>query len=221
MIEDVNRIWFLVRQGEILQLISEYDELFYVVTFIWTFLEGETFVIFAGVAAHMGLLQLEMLIAVAWLGSFCGDQTYFFIGRRYGSRVLAKFPRWQPGVEKSLAWLNRSSTWFILTFRFIYGVRNFASFAMGMSQLPWSRFVWLNFIAAGIWAIAFSGAGYLLGQVLGDMLGTYAKTFLLGMLGLFACVIVTKIVIGRVRARRARMGAPTPTGRPVPSEGGG
>jgi membrane protein DedA with SNARE-associated domain len=188
--DDLYRVWELIRAGEVFLLIREYRDAFYVITFIWTFLEGETFVIFAGVAAHQGVLNIYFLIGLAWIGSFCGDQTYFFIGRRYGKQVLKRFPSMEPSVNKALVWLGKSSTWFILTFRFIYGVRNGASFAMGMSPLPWSRFVWLNFIAAGIWATSFAMAGYILGQVLGDMLGVYAKYFLLSMLGLFVSIVI-------------------------------
>ncbi len=34
------------------QLIADYGGWFYAITFLWTFLEGETFVIFAGAAAQ-------------------------------------------------------------------------------------------------------------------------------------------------------------------------
>jgi membrane protein DedA with SNARE-associated domain len=204
MMDDLSLVWELVQAGDVFGLIREFPYAFYVITFIWTFLEGETFVIFAGVAAHQGVLRLDLLIACAWIGSFCGDQTYFFIGRRYGKRVLKRFPKMAPSVDKALVWLGKSSTWFILTFRFIYGVRNGASFAMGMSPLPWSRFVWLNFIAAGIWATSFATAGWFLGQLLGDMLGFYAKFFLLGMLGIFVLVIIGVRVRSWIQKRKEK-----------------
>ena len=104
-------------------------------TFVWTFIEGETFVIFAGYAAKLEILNLPELIAAACLGSFAGDQFYFFIGRRFGHKLLERFPRWRPGVETALGFLHQYNTWFVLSFRFVYGVRNFSSFAMGMSGL--------------------------------------------------------------------------------------
>ena len=133
---------------DIKQLIIDNGAWFYAITFAWTFLEGETFVIFAGAASSQGMLNIYVLIAVAWIGSFCGDQMYFFIGRRFGKRLLKRFPKLQGGVMVALDMLHKYHVVFILTYRFIYGVRNFASFAMGMSELPWSRFVGLNFIAA-------------------------------------------------------------------------
>ncbi len=39
------------------------------------------------------------------------------------------------------------------------------SFAYGMSRLPWSTFLALNFAAAGVWAVALVSAGYAFGHV--------------------------------------------------------
>jgi membrane protein DedA with SNARE-associated domain len=173
---------------DIYALIQQYREWFYVITFIWTFLEGETFVIFAGAAASQGLLHMYWLIAAAWLGSFSGDQLYFWIGRRFGHRLLKRFPRLQGGVNVALDMLHKYHVGFILSFRFIYGVRNFSSLAMGMSLISWPRFAALNFVAAGLWANAFSWGGYLLGVAFEAVLGDIAKDFGLIMLGIFAVV---------------------------------
>ncbi|WP_428247471.1 DedA family protein [Ferrovibrio sp.] len=173
---------------DIYKLIEEYRDLFYVITFIWTFLEGETFVIFAGAAASQGMLNQYILIAAAWLGSFCGDQLYFWIGRKYGHRLLKRFPRLQGGVNVALGMLHKYHIGFILSFRFIYGVRNFSSLAMGMSPIGWPRFAALNFIAAGLWANAFAWGGYLLGKTFEAVLGDVAKDFGFVMLGVFALV---------------------------------
>ncbi len=179
--------------------IKDYGNYYYAIVFMWTFLEGETFVIFSGVAAREGILDLPTLIAFAWLGSFLGDQLYFLIGRRYGARLLLRFPRWKPGVDHALNLLKKYSTGFVLSFRFIYGVRNFSSFAMGMSGLAWSRFAMLNFIAAGVWAVCFAGAGYLAGMALQHVLGDLATGFGLLMLAAFLIAIVVLFKMSRRR----------------------
>jgi membrane protein DedA with SNARE-associated domain len=184
---------------DIVEWIQDYGEWFYAITFIWTFLEGETFVLFAGLAARQGILSLDLLILTAWLGSFAGDQFYFWIGRHWGNHLLRRFPRWSPGVHAALDMLRRYDTWFILSFRFIYGVRNFSSFAMGTSGLSWVRFLVLNFIAAGVWAVTFAGTGYLVGAAFEDLLGDLALAFGLVMLGIFAAVI---FMISRAQKRR-------------------
>lgn len=186
----------------VFDLIKSYGEWFYVITFIWTFFEGETFVIFAGLAAAHDILRLDLLILAAWSGSYCCDQTMFYLGRRFGPRILDRFPKMRPGVESALGWTRKNSTVFILTFRFIYGVRNFASFAIGMSGVTWPRFAVLNFIAAGVWAISFAGAGYILGEVLGAVIGEHIHTAMVGMLVLFIVIVGGKFLLKR-RAKAA------------------
>ncbi|WP_439815384.1 DedA family protein [Zavarzinia sp. CC-PAN008] len=166
---------------DVIELIREYGTVFYVIVFVWTFLEGETFVIIAGLAAKQELIRLDLLIAIAAMGSFCGDQLYFFIGRRYGHRLLNRFPRIKPGVNQALSLLHRYSTWFILGYRYMYGVRNFASIAMGMSEVTWRKFVILNFISAWVWATTFAGGGYLIGAALERLLGDVNNAVLIGM----------------------------------------
>ena len=53
----------------------------------------------------------------------------------------------------------------ILFHRYPHGIRGVAGFAYGMSQLPWSTFLALNFGAAGLWSCAIVSAGYAFGQV--------------------------------------------------------
>ncbi len=75
------------------RFILEHGAWSYLVTFVWTFFEGETFVLLAGFAAAQGLLSAPLLLVAAWLGSFAGDQCYFWIGRHFGLRLMARRPR--------------------------------------------------------------------------------------------------------------------------------
>ena len=162
----------------IAHLVKEYDYLFYALTFGWAFLEGETFVIFAGALAVLtpeGFasppINIYVLILAAWLGSFCGDQLYFLLGRKFGKRILRRFPRIEGGVQLAIDMLHKYHTIFILTYRYMYGVRNFASLGMGMSGLSWPRFASLNFISAFVWANSFAWGGYALGYFAASALG--------------------------------------------------
>ena len=187
---------------DINQLIANNGAYFYVIAFVWTFLEGETFILFAAFAAAQGLLNPWVLLSCAWLGSFSGDQCYFWLGRQYGVGLLHRFPRWRYSVDTALHWLERYNTGFILTFRFVYGVRNFSSFAMGLSAVNWHRFLKLNFVAAGLWAVMFVGVGFFLGHACQAMLGDIARSFSLVMLGVFAVTGTGMWLLHRSQRRR-------------------
>jgi membrane protein DedA with SNARE-associated domain len=184
------------------QLIAQHGAYFYVIAFVWTFLEGETFVLFAGFAAAQGLVDPVLLLVAAWLGSFAGDQCYFWLGRHFGVRLLDRFPRWHQGVDSALHWLERYDAGFILSFRFIYGVRNFSSFALGLSAVRWDRFMWLNFAAAGLWAASFVAVGYFLGHAFRAVLGDLARSFSLVMLGVFVAIGAGMWLLHRFQRRR-------------------
>lgn len=186
------------------RFILEHGTWSYLIAFAWTFFEGETFVLFAGFAASQGLLAWPLLFVAAWLGSFTGDQTYFWIGRHFGGGLLARQPTWQERVDRALVWVRRYDVWFILTFRFIYGIRNFSSFAVGISRVNWKRFMTFNFIAAGVWAAIFVGAGYLCGHAFGRLLGEIAERFSEAMLILFALLLIAGHFAHRLHRRRRR-----------------
>ena len=188
--------------ASIQSLVNEYGPLIYVGIFVWTFFEGETFVIFMGMAAHHGLLNWGWVFVCAWVGSFGGDQCWFWVGRRWGPQLLDRYPRWKPGVESALDMLRRYDTWFILSFRFIYGVRNIAAFAMGTSGVNPIRFAALNFLAAFVWALSFSGVGFVFGRALEKMIGNIVLAFGLTMLAMFALVFLGGYLAKRRKQRQ-------------------
>ena len=115
---------------------------------------------------------------------------------------MNRFPRWRYGVETALRWLERYNTGFILSFRFIYGVRNLSSFALGMSAIRWQRFLSLNFLAAGLWAASFIAAGYFLGHAFHAVLGHLVRSFSLVMLGAFVFFAVAVRIAHQLQRRR-------------------
>jgi membrane protein DedA with SNARE-associated domain len=143
------------------ELIATYG---YLAILIGTFLEGETILVLGGLAAHLGFLELPWVIVAAFAGSFTGDQLYFYMGRHYGPKILAKRLSWQDAAEKVYKHLRRHQNLLILTFRFYYGLRNVTPFAIGASQVSRLRFLVLNFIGAVVWAITLGTLGFLFGE---------------------------------------------------------
>ena len=174
----------------------------YVAILVGTFLEGETIVIFAGVFASQGMMSLPMVFGFALFGTFFGDQVYFSIGKRWGSRLLYSHPTLKRKTRSVFRLLKKYETGFILSFRFIYGLRNVSPFVIGMNGIRWARFAVLNFIAAFVWATIFAGGGYLLGRTLENFIGQLHGAILLGVLGLVVILSVVSILINRMRGNR-------------------
>ncbi|MGG5823201.1 DedA family protein [Falsiroseomonas sp. HW251] len=181
---------------------AEWGALAYVAAAIWAFFEGETFVLVASAAgAATGIVDPWILMIAVWIGSYAGDQTWFTLGRKLGPAALRRWPKAEPQVARANMLLEKYGTLFVLTFRFLYGVRNFASAAMGIAGMCPKRFAFLNFFAAGIWAGTFVTAGWFLGALLGP------DRLLYGLGGIAATVIAVVILRRTVFRRRAPAGA--------------
>lgn len=150
------------------ELISTYG---YAAVGIGTFLEGETILILGGFAAHRGYLELPWVIVCAFLGTFFGDQLYFYIGRTKGKIALQKRPHWKAKSEKVFKLLDKHQTWLILGFRFLYGLRTITPFIIGVSKIAPARFLILNILGASVWAIVIGTLGYLFGHTLEKIIG--------------------------------------------------
>ncbi len=172
----------------------------YLAIFLGTLLEGETVVIAAGFFAHKGMLSLDLVILAAFLGSVTSDQGLFFLSRKQGWKLLHKRPKTEEKVKHLMQRLHSHPHWllaFALLFRFIYGIRNIAPIALGLSTLPTSRFIAANVIGALVWAILFSYAGFSFSAAItrfGPQVH-YAELALLGA----ACALVGGIVWWRTR----------------------
>lgn len=178
-------------------LVREYG---YFAVFLGTFLEGETILVMAGFAAHRGYLQLPWVVAVAALGGTLGDQLYFYLGWRYGRRILARMPQLRRRVARVKALLWRYHLPLILSIRFMYGLRTVGPFAFGVSRLGRARFFILNLAGALLWAPLVGGAGYLFGSVLALFLADlrhYEET----LLALMAVVGAAFWLLRRQKAR--------------------
>jgi membrane protein DedA with SNARE-associated domain len=178
--------------------------LLYPIILLWTFIEGETVVIVTGVLATNPKynISVELLALFAFTGSFMGDQLYYYIGRRYGTPLLKRWPTLTPKIDWAFQLLKAHPTLFILSFRFIYGVRNVSPFIIGIAGVPRLRYFVLNFIAAQIWAHSFAWGGYLLGKKLEDWLGEN-RWYILGGFVLLATALGTWGYLAQKRKLRA------------------
>lgn len=187
------------------QLIADYG---YLAVLIVTFIEGETIVILAGLAAHLGYLELYWVIVAAVTGSFSGDQFWYYIGRHWGPKVIAKRLSWQEGAQKVYTLLHRHQYWLILTFRFYYGLRNVTPFVVGAANVPRLRFFLLNLVGAIVWAIVFAYVGYLLGEASKLFIADfkrYGLTVLGALLIVGLGIWLTTLIRHRRRAREHRL----------------
>ena len=170
----------------------------YLAIVVGTFFEGETILILAGLAVHLGYLELPWVVVSAFIGALSGDQLYFYLGHRHGQAWLKRRPRWERHSHKVLSLLQRHQTWLILGFRFIYGLRTVTPFVIGMSSVSPRRFLMLNVIGALIWVTIVTLSGYLFGHLFELVVGKL-KHYELMIFSVVALVGVAVWLARRIR----------------------
>lgn len=152
-------------------LLADYGLLAVVVL---TFFEGETVVIIAGFLAHQGYFSPYLLCLCAFMGTFAGDQLWFYIGRKHSNFKIVQKATQRESFAKVIRLVETHPIKFILSFRFVYGVRNIAPVALGLSRISAIKYMIFNCIAAIVWAITFTTVGYLFGQAAEAFIGRIA-----------------------------------------------
>jgi len=138
---------------------------------------------------------------VAVVGGFLSDQILFYLGRRYGTRVFARFPGLAARVPRVQGLLRRWDAFAIVLVRFLYGLRIAAPIMIGSSGIsPW-RLALFDLVGALLWALVVTSLGYFAGEAVQYWV---ARLDLRVVLGLMALALVAGTLWKVLRVWRSR-----------------
>jgi membrane protein DedA with SNARE-associated domain len=167
---------------------------------------SETTVILGGVAAGAGDQRLILVIAAGALGAFLGDNTAYFIGRRFAPLIQRRAAR-RVKTAKRLEWardqIRKRGGLLLITARFIPGGRTALTLTCGITHQLWRWFAGWVAIAAVIWATYAASLGAIFGQTFKD---NHTLAFILA----FGAALSITLIIEVVRHQRAKRGADVP-----------
>jgi len=153
-------------------------------------------------AAHK--LHLAYAIPVILLACLISDSAWYFLGKRYGGRVLNVLCRFSleaaTCVERTHGTVGKRGAFTLLFAKFVPGLSTVAAPIVGQLQVPYSTFVMYDMAGSLLWC----GAWLLAGRFFGDVAERSARFFsLLGHFGIaLVLVMVAALVIYRLVKRR-------------------
>src|SRR5258706_2496712 len=170
-------------------------QLGYAAVFLGTLLEGETVLALGGVAAAHGYLSFPRVVAVAVLGAFLGDQLCFYMCRRYGARLIARYPMLAARAPRVQVLVRRWDMLTVISLRFLYGLRIAGPIVIGSFGIsPW-RLALFNFIGTLIWAPLVAGIGYLARQALEVWIGRFRHVQIVLVILLILAIVIGWLVV--------------------------
>jgi membrane protein DedA with SNARE-associated domain len=166
---------------------------------------GETVLVIGAVYAAQGHLNPAGVAAVGVAGAVLGDNAGYWIGRRWGRRLIATRLLRRIYDPRRLAVAERffqKHGWMAVFFgRFIAILRIFAGPLAGMHHMPWTHFVLANLGGAVFWVAAVVTAGMLVGGNLDHIVSLISRAGYIG-LGLAVVLGVALVAMHFVRKRR-------------------
>jgi undecaprenyl-diphosphatase len=160
---------------------------------------GETALIAAGILAHDGRLQIELVILIAAVAAITGDNLGYLIGRKGGRILLEKdgplLKHRKAVLEKGEPFFARHGAKAVFLGRWVAGLRIAAAWLAGINRMHWLTFFFWNALGGIAWATSVGLAAYFLGHIAEKIVKDA---------GLIGVAVVVLAVIGFFIWRRRR-----------------
>ncbi len=131
-------------------------------------LPGEIILVMAGVAASLGYLNLSTVILVATLAAFLGYNVGYFLGRKYGLKVLRKIEHMRAFRPEKISKIERffkiHGNKTIFLGRLLPVFRTYVAIFAGFFKVPYTTFSFYNLLGATGWSLIFALLGFLVGN---------------------------------------------------------
>jgi membrane protein DedA with SNARE-associated domain len=189
----------------------------YLAVFVLSFISSmglpvgaEVAIIYGGVLAsgqipnethHLSLVVVILVAVLAEvLGSLAGYLIGYFGGRPLVDRVGKYVLLTHKDLDRAESWFDRRGEPFVLFGRFIPLLRSFVSFAAGLAEMAFGKFLIFTVIGCAIWCTALTSLGYSLGSGYSHVLKAFSYVgYVAAVLVVIAVVI---LFIHRIRVVR-------------------
>ena len=161
----------LLEEGDIAEWLAEApEELAYALCFVLVWFDavipifpGETTLAAASTLAAEGEgLELELVMAAGALGAILGDSSLFWIARKSAARVQAQLDKALENPKVRAGWdaLDRSPGLMIVAGRYVPGMRFAVNATMGLSSIPYRRFLPWSVVGGVLWSVYTCALAY-------------------------------------------------------------
>lgn len=148
----------------------------YIAVFIGTIIEGEAVLLLSGFFAQKGYLLYPAVFALGAMGTYASETFIYYMGRWHGRAFMKRRSEsWRERYYRFAERLHRHRYLIILFYRFFYGMRTVAPFAIGSSGVRPFTFHSLNLVGTLLWTGLMSGLGYFFGRSVERFFQEYAE----------------------------------------------
>jgi membrane protein DedA with SNARE-associated domain len=138
----------------------------YIGLFLYSLGGGFVALVGAGVLSFMGKMDIALSIFIAFIANALGDIMLVYMARYQKSMMLDELKQHRRKLALAHVMMKKHGSWIILFQKFIYGIKTLIPIAIGLTKYDIKKFIVLNILSAGVWALAFGFSSYYSGEVL-------------------------------------------------------
>ena len=161
----------------------------YIVLFLYSFGGGFVALVVAGILSYSGELNILIVLVVAGVANFIGDQFLFTIARNNKDSAKKMMQKHRRKIAMSHLMMRRYGSWVIFLQKYIYGIKTLIPLAMGLTKYDYKKFIFFNFFATIVWTLIIGISSYMLGNLIYTYIDEF-KTY-----GLIVIVLILLTVI--------------------------
>ncbi|QEK39068.1 DedA family protein [Candidatus Nesciobacter abundans] len=181
----------------------------YWIVFLGSMIEGESVLLTASALAYTGVLSIYKVFALSFVGTCIADQLLYNLGYYIGPGFLEKWKTSRKLFNRLKHIAIKYQNIYILSFRFIYGIRIISPIIIGVVKVDQKKYAILNIVASFIWAFISCLIGYFLGSAVSKMgifnlKKPYIYLIILGLVGIV--ILASKLISSYLRKKYIRQG---------------
>lgn len=188
------------------QLVHDHRIVGYTILFIAMILEGEVFLIIAGMLASLKAFDIGDVLWVSFSGVVLGNIMWYNLGAKLKD---AKF------IKNILKGAEKIITFFMPRFRekpfksiffskFIYGANRATVIMSGVIHVPFNLFFKAESLASVVWVALYFEVGYFFGHAAVGVTRKASHFALLALLFVVAFIVIQKFVVEHYERKELR-----------------
>jgi membrane protein DedA with SNARE-associated domain len=175
--------------------------------FLGLIVPGDLILALGGVYASQGKMSLALVIVVGSLAAICGESIGFYLGRRFGIRLIRHLPfvgpRLSRVIDESEDYFRKHGGKTVAIGRYATAAGAFIPFTAGAGKMPYFRFLLFDVPAIILWATGISIFGYYFGRNLA-FIDKVLSRFGYGVLALIVLFFAGRYLWKKRQERRER-----------------
>jgi len=175
--------------------------------FIGLIIPGDVILALGGVYSAQHKMNLAAVIVIGTVAAISGESIGFWLGRRFGIRLVRKFPfagEWLAGrLRDSRDYFRRHGGTTVAVGRYATAAGAVIRFTAGAAGMSYLRFLAFDIPAIAVWATGISIFGYFFGRNLA-FIDKVLSRFGYAVLGVLVLVFAARFAWKRWQARKER-----------------